>query len=360
MNINLNTFNLATLPSLSGAQLQTINDSLRAATPLPPAALGFFQQASLIGISPDFQNPVSYQFGGGFEREMYRDFIFGLDFSWVKTVHLQRNVDINLPAPSSFDVVGRPIYVRSNRPVQSLATIQLRDSTANALYRSVTARTRINKRWGQIYAYYTWSKNESDDDNERDSGGVLYDDPFSRRGEYYASRLDRTHQFVATPLVFLPLGFEFSSSIRLRSGNPLNAVIGSDLNGDNNAGNERPYVVPGLELPRNYFRNRPIYDVDVRAQKRVRLGETTNIVFSGEIFNILRRSNLQLAQSTASGSPTLYCVPANARCGLDGVTNVNFLQLRDQRPGLNQGKINLLNAPGSQPFQVQIGARLNF
>lgn len=360
LGINLNTLSLSNLPTLSPSQLQTIADRIQAARTGPASPLGFFQNTNVIGISPDFQNPVSYQFGSGFERELWSDFIFGMDFAWVKTVHLQRNVDINLPAPSSFDIVGRPIYVRANRPVPTLGTIQIRDSTANALYRAVTWRTRINKKWGQINAFYTWSKNESDDDNERDSGGVLYDDPFSRRGEYYASRLDRTHVFTAAPTVFLPKGFTVSSGIRLRSGTPLNPVIGTDLNGDNNSGNERPYFVPGVEIPRNYFRNRSIYEVDVRAQKSVNLGETAKLIFSGEIFNIFALSNLQLAQSTSSGSPTLYCAVANNRCGLDGVTNVNFLQVRDQRPGANFGKINLLNSPGSQPFQVQIGARLNF
>jgi outer membrane receptor for ferrienterochelin and colicin len=362
LNLNLNSFGLSTLPSLTGAQLQQISDRLRAATPNSPSPLGFFQQANLIGISPDFQNPMSYQFGGGFEREIYRNFVFGLDFSWVKTIHLQRNVDINLPAPSSFDPdTGRPKYIRNNRPIPTLGSIQLRDSSANSLYRSVTARARINRHWGQVYAYYTWSKNESDDDNERDSGGVLYDDPFTRRGEYYASKLDRTHQFVATPVIFLPAGVEFSSSIRLRSGTPLNPLVGSDLNGDNNSGNERPYLGYGVEFPRNYFRNRPIYDMDVRVQKRISLGETTKLIFSGEIFNILNRANMQLFQGTLSGSPTLYCASTtDTRCGLNGATNVNFLQLYDQRPGSTFGKLNLLNTPGSQPFQVQLGARFQF
>ncbi|MBK8465437.1 MAG: TonB-dependent receptor [Chloracidobacterium sp.] len=362
LGINLNTLSLSNLPSLSPTQLQTIADRIQAARTGPASALGFFQNTNVIGISPDFQNPVSYQLGTGFERELWSDFIFGMDFAWVKTVHLQRNVDINLPAPSSFDLVGRPIYNRANRPVSTLGTIQLRDSTANSLYRAVTWRARINKKWGQINAFYTWSKNESDDDNERDSGGVLYDDPFSRRGEYYASRLDRTHVFTATPSFYLPGGFTVSSGIRLRSGSPLNAVIGasSDLNGDNNGSNERPYFAPGVEMPRNYLRNRSIYEVDLRAQKSIGLGETTKLIFSGEIFNVFALSNLQLAQSTSSGSPTLYCAVANNRCGLDGATNVNFLQTRDQRPGANFGKVNLLNTPGSQPFQVQIGARLTF
>ena len=363
LGLNLNNFALNNLPTLSPAQLQDIADSIQAARSGPPSLFGVFQQANFIGISPDFENPESYVFGGGVEHEWRRDIIIGADFSWVKTVHLERNVDINLPAPSSFDpATGRPIYVRNNRPIPQLGSIQLRDSSANSLFRSVTGRLRINKHWGQINAYYTWSKNESDDDNERDSGGVLYDDPFTRRGEYYASRLDRTHQFVASPVLFLPYGIEFSSNIRLRSGNPINPVVGTDLNGDNNSGNERPYLVPNVEFPRNYFRNNPIYDVDVRAQKRFRFDEHRSLVLSGEIFNVLNLTNMQFAQTTAGGSPSLYCAGGTlSRCGLDGVTNPNFLQIRERRPGNpNFGKINLLNSPGSQPFQVQIGARFYF
>ena len=248
LGINLNNFTLNNLPTLTPAQLQTIADRIQAARTGASSPLGVFQNTSVTGISPDFENPTSYQFGGGFEREHWRDFIIGLDFAWVKTVHLQRNVDINLPAPLTPDQyvaylqsvntaanftslvnatnnfaairsANRPIIaivapnsiptnisgaiVTRSRPVSTLSAIQLRDSTANSLYRAVTGRIRLNKRWGQINAYYTWSKNESDDDNERDSGGVLYDEPFSRRGEYYASRLDRTHQFVANPVLFL-------------------------------------------------------------------------------------------------------------------------------------------------------------
>ena len=405
LGINLNNFNLGNLPSLTPTQLQTIADRIQAARTGSASPLGFFQNTSLIGISPDFENPVSYQFGGGFEREIFRDFIFGMDFSSVKTVHLERNVDINVPgalSPSGYIAYLQSVNTQANftslvnatnnfalirsadrpiigvvaptgiptnisgaivtrpRPVSSLSSIQLRDSTANQLYRAVTWRARINKKWGQINAFYTWSKNESDDDNERDSGGVLYDEPFSRRGEYYASRLDRTHVFTASPTFFLPGGVTVSSGIRLRSGNPLNAVVGSDLNGDNNSGNDRPYFVPGIEIPRNYFRNRPIYEVDLRAQKSIGLGETAKLIFSGEIFNVFALSNLQIGQTTSSGSPTLFCSASNGRCGLDGVTNINFLQTHDQRPGATFGKINLLNAPGSQPFQVQIGARLTF
>jgi hypothetical protein len=120
--------------------------------------------------------------------------------------------------------------------------------------------------------------------------------------------------------------------------------------------------VPGYELPRNYYRNRPIYDVDLRVQKSFHFGEERRLILSSEFFNVLNLTNMQIAQSTASGSPTLYCVGTSLpRCGLDGISNPNFLQVNEMRPGNpNFGKINLLNAPGSVPFQVQLGARFQF
>jgi outer membrane receptor for ferrienterochelin and colicin len=379
LGLNLNSFTLATLPSLSNTQLQSIADRITAATPLTPSPLGFFQGANFIGISPNFQNPESYQFGVGLEREMWRNVIMGVDFSQVKTVHLQRNVDINIPAVQGFDAATlRPLVSRNTaslRPIPTIGTIQLRDSTANALYRAVTARVRYLPKWGQINAFYTWSKSESDDDNERDSGGVLYDDPYSRRGEYYLSRLDRTHQFVASPVIYLKYGIEVSSSIRLRSGSPLSAIVGSDLNADGNSV-ERPYFTPGVEIPRNYYRNRSLYDVDLRAQKAFRFGESKKLTLSAEFFNILKRSNIQIAQANSNTS-VQYCrstvellgqgaAPALSRCGLDGITSVNFLRTRDQRQIVggvtnpNFGKILITNNPGSQVFQMQLGARFNF
>lgn len=387
LGLNLNSVGITTLPTLTPTQLQTIADKIQAARTGAASTLGVFQNANLIGISPDFQNPTSYQFGGGIEREQWKDFIMGIDFSQVKTIHLQRNIDINIPAVQSLDPTTlRPLINRNTvtRPVSDLGTIQLRDSTANALYRALTFRARYNRKWGQINAYYTWSQSNSDDDNERDSGGVLYDNPYSRSGEFYASKLDRTHQFVASPVFFLKYGVEVSTNVRLRSGTPISAIVGSDLNGDGNT-NERPYITPGTELPRNYYRNRSLFDMDLRVQKGFSLGESRRLIFSGEFFNVLNRANIQIAQSN-SNSAVQYCRPAGnagieiigqtagaaiARCGLDGITEANFLQIRDQRkvittsagvstPNANYGKILITNNPGSQVFQVQLGARFQF
>jgi hypothetical protein len=204
----------------------------------------------------------------------------------------------------------------------------------------------------------------TDDDNERDSGGVSYDNPYDFTGEYYASRINRENQFMANPIAFLPWDFEVSSAIRLRSGLPFNPAVGADLNGDT-INNERPLLVPGVEYQRNYFVNHGIYDVDLKVQKSFRLGESRRIILSSEFFNILNRPNILVGTAAAPGTNTTFgsggnfCVAASQICGLSGGPGSNpvFLQIRD--PNTGAILINNVN-PGSQVFQMQLGARFQF
>lgn len=368
LGINLNLVPINGLPKLTSAQIQQIAAAIN-----PSFNPNIISGIAVTGHAADFKNPTSYQLGAGFEREVMKNVIIGVDYSRVKTIYLQRNVDLNLPAPILLDPsidpaqrpyfgITRPAYVPSSipvrsRPVTQLSNVQVRESSAKSLFQSLTFRTRVVRKWGQVNAFYTLSSNDSDDDNERDSGGVLYTNPFNRRAEYGPSRLDRTHQFVANPVFFLPFGFEASSAVKLRSGLPVNAQAGTDLNGDG-LNNDRPFLVPGIELPRNYFRNRNVFDIDVRVQKGFKFGETKKLVLSSEFFNLFNLSNVQYAGTTA----TNYCTGATATlntCGLNGITNPGFLQVNNQS-GTFAGKINTSNNPGSPVFQMQLGARFYF
>ena len=360
------------MPTLTPEQIQQIAAAIN-----PSFNPNIVSGIAVTGTDENFKNPQSFQFGFGVEREFADNFIIGIDFSQVKTSFLQRNVDLNLPAPillsptidpaqRPYIGIVRPSYVPSSvavrsRPVTQLSNVQVRESSAKSLFRALTFRTRLVRSWGQLNAYYTLSRNLSDDDNERDSGGVLFTNPFDLSNEYGPSRLDRTHQFVANPIFFLPYGFEVSSAIRLRSGSPINTIVSSDLNGDG-LNNDRPYLVPGVELPRNFYRNRAIYDIDLRVQKGFGFGDNKRLIFSSEFFNLFNFSNVQIAGS----STTNYCATGTGTrplqfCGLEGITNINFLQVRQQSPTSSTfEQLNLSNNPGSQVFQVQFGARFQF
>lgn len=371
IGINANTASLGNLPSLSSNQIQQIAGILGLGiTP----AIG----ANLIAMAEDYRNPRSVQFGMGYEREIAPGVIIGLDYSQVNTTRLQRNRDINLPAPVSLTAyaaangvvlpagaddarrpyfgVSRPTGLPSSLPLRSrpltlINRLLLRESTGQSQFRAITFRMRMVRSWANINAYYTLSRNTSDDDNERNATGIFYDNSYDLRSENGLARLDRTHQFVANPVFFLPYGFEVSSAIRLRSALPIDVTVGSDLNGDT-ISNDRPYLVPGYPMARNAFRNRNEYGVDVRAQKGFRFfGENRRLVFSTEIFNLFNNANIQFASAQ-----TNYCASTSDRtCGLNGVTNPTFRQVRDAN-----GNLITSNFSRTPVFQVQFGARLQF
>ena len=61
--------------------------------------------------------------------------------------------------------------------------------------------------------------------------------------------------------------------------------------------------------------------------------------------------------ATSSGASGQFCSTASQLCGLSGVTNPNFLRVTDP----NTGAILVNNTnPGSQVFQMQLGARFQF
>ncbi|MDQ3633614.1 MAG: TonB-dependent receptor [Acidobacteriota bacterium] len=406
LGTNLNSSPLDNLPVIAPADLLRINQAILAASPGAAAnTLGFFTNANVTAVAEDFENPRSFQFGFGAEREIARGFTIGVDYAQINTSRLERNRDINLPTPFTADqyanlliasntaavqgsqifqdaisqirASGRPIFAistprgiptcavvarscptasritiaRQTRPIANLGNITLRESSARSLYRALTLRTRYSRKWGQINAYYVFSDSNSDDDNERSSGGADYDNGFNLIPEYGPSRLDVRHRFTASPVVFLPYDFELSSSIRLRSGRPVDAVIGNDLNGDN-VRNDRPFAAQGVPFTRNAFRGNSEFEVDLRVQKSFAFNERRRLKVWTEFFNLFNRSNIDISGSTAR-----FCSnTSDLTCGLNGPTNTNFLQTRDS----NGNIITFANFAGSQVFQMQFGVRFEF
>lgn len=363
IGIDLNDYGLGNLPVITPDQALQLAEALGFA---PDLTLN----ANVTSVANDFRNPRSYQFGFGFERELMEGFTGGVDFSYVKTVNLERNRDLNVPAPrvltsasNATDQIrvdaGVPVFFPSGvtRPIPTLRQVQIRESSGKGLYRALTFRAKYDRGWAQFNAFYVYSRNLTDDDNERSAGGTDYVDAFNLAPEYGPSFLDRRHQFTASPVFFLPWDFRISSAIRFNSGLPFSARVGTDLNQDF-TNNDRPYLAPGVQMPRNSFRHPGSSTVDVRIDKTFKFGETHQVVLSTEIFNLFNATNIRYGSDA-----TLFCEPGplSEACVYRGIpTNPNFMQKTNRNPTSSTfGQILTTNSAGA-PFQAQVGLRYEF
>jgi len=365
---DLNQFALDKLPVLTPADITKITTAL-GLSPDP------FFGAAPISMDPNYRNPRSSQFGLGYEQEILRDLKIGAEFTYINTVNLERNKEYNLPLPGTqvlstnpdgtvktTDLSGRPFYglrgglvtydgttaVRTSRPQRTLGSTQVREPSARSLYEGLTFRAEFRRNRYLFKAYYTASWNFSDDDNERSSGGVAYEDAFNLKPEYNYSDLDVRHQFLLHSRVDLPLGIEASQIMRLRSSRPFSARTGSDSNQDL-AGPDRPYTAVGLPLSRNAFRNQAQYDFDLRLLKSFTLGaERARMQLTFEFFNLFNFDNVQIGSSNF-----IYGLGIDQNGRPVGPSS-SFGRLKR-----DNGSYDSNNVPGD-PFQMQVGLRILF
>jgi hypothetical protein len=343
IGINLNATPLSNLPQLTPEQLTQV-----------ATALGIsnnpFSGVNVLGVDSDFKNPRATQVGGGVEHELSPNLSVAADAVYVKTDRLERNRDLNIgmPAPRATDPAQRPIFPA--RPLAALNQVQIRESTARSEYGALTLSTRLRRSWSLFNVNYVLSKSMSDDDNERDSGGVQFENAFNLDSEWGPARLDRRHQFNGYAVFFLPYNVDLSTGFKFMSGLPIDASFGSDAN-LSLGGPDRPFSGPGVPFQRNAFRDLAFREVNFRAQWGPRFNGTNRVMVTFDVFNVFNEENIRLSGTTV----TNYCsAPVPLDCGFSAPTNPNFLQVKDAN-----GNFIQTNIPGA-PRQVQLGVRFEF
>jgi carboxypeptidase family protein len=412
IGIDLNSFPLNNLPILSVAQLNQIIANISAAGGSAPNLLSGLQ---LITVGQGLQNPRSFQFGAGIEREIARGLTVGWNFDYVNTVHLNFNRDYDLPVPivrtgdlslrPYFGIASSTLLPARSRPITALGNagfLQVRDSAARALFRGMTVRAQMRRKFAQFDAFYTLSKTLDSDSSERTASFASYDNAYDLTPEYNYGALDRRHQVAFSTVIHAPFGFEIAANSRFLSAAPLEVSVsgivapndfvpsGTIISGDRNAayaalvtvftlrsggcasnpavacssstsgdlnqdaGNfdDRPYLAPGVSSKRNSYRNKPVKNVDLRIQRNFRFGEKYELSPSFEVFNLFDFQNIQLSTTRATnyGNPGI-----NERTGqVLAPSNPDFLKLRDAT-----GNLIPNNLPGA-PLQFQLGVRFKF
>ena len=263
----------------------------------PPAGL----TPSLSYVHPDFEDPRTTRFNLGYERELASDLAASLDFVYARGDLLASNVDANAPAPSR-DAFGRPVY-SGERINPNYGTMLVRDSLARSDYVALTAGLRRRFRDGiQFQAHYTWSRDRSNDDNERSSGSLTLTDPSDPDYDWGISSRDIPHRLVASGVFTLPFDILASGILTAQSGSPYTALdprVGFHNHPDFYVGPYGPQtraVIGGELVPVNGERNGAWTNLDLRITKRFDVGGA-QLEALFEVFNVMNAATFRVSGS---------------------------------------------------------------
>jgi hypothetical protein len=351
---DLNTASLGNLPILTPDQLTTALAQLTGSAPNP------FLQASFTGTGNDFQNPRAFQAGLGGDQDLGHGWVATVQLNYVNTVHLERNRDYNLPAPTLRAADGRYTFNnRVGRPLPQYSTLTMRESSARSMYRGATFSVRNNSlKHVQLGAQYTVAQAYSDDDNERSAGGFTYDNPANLKLEYGYASLDVRSSFTAYAVSRLRWGLILSGNFSAATGQPIDPIAGADINLDGST-SDRAYQAVGVPFARNSFRNRGWKTVNLRVIKEFKFNEKYRMQLSAEMFNLFNWDNVIIGPAGINNANTIYGAGINTdgsvaapRTDSNGPT---FMRLR-----LPSGLYDGNNSQVGLPFQAQFGARFFF
>lgn len=315
IDINCTTAPAGTCP-VYPALFPTVPTSVAAVTP------------NLYLFDRNFRQPFTHQARLQFEREVFRNTIFSVQYTMFRGQDLSRTRNANLSAPtpttlavySGTGATATPtgtsfVFQRftSPRPIPTFQRISLFESTAKSQYHGLTFEfnRRFADRW-QFNTSYTLSNAK---DNKPDQTAVvpgtddfkIAENQFDLSGEYARSDLDVRHRFIFSP-VYETGTFKYSDNKIIRalfsdyiisgifsaqSGFAYSALVSGDPNGDGNTATDR---VPGTL--RNEFTTPSIYIVDMRVGRVIRFGERYKLSLFAEGFNLFNRSNVAAVNNT--------------------------------------------------------------
>lgn len=314
--------------------------------PTLPTGIGNRVQTRVFGFQPDFRNPRSFQGAATVEQSLGQSLMLSVGYVRNASWKLQRRVDRNLAAPVIDAATGYPRFT-APRPNAAIGIFSINESSAHSTYDAmvVNLQRRFANRW-QMGVNYTLANNRDDDSNERNFSRETTLNPFDLKAEAGPSKQDVRHNFNFNNVVDLGAGFTLSAILISRSGFPYTAVVGDDVQGDNNTDNDRA-VINGRLVGRNTFRQPNFFNLDLRLLKSFNLGEARRLSFTAEFFNVTRASNKNFGVDAIS-------VFGNTGNSLATVAPPTVFPL----PG------EAFTAPSSARFggprQLQLGARLVF
>ena len=216
---------LASTRSTNGSRGQTLfrNSALIPILGPPPAYTELIPQSQVgdpfrpdvFVFDKDFENPKTTSASFAVEQMVGGNMSFLYKFNWADSEDLTRFVNRNDP------LLGSPWTSGLNGGPNGIGTLTTVESTASSLYQGHTVGMTYRGSSLDFQAYYTYSKDRSDDDNERDPFSFRYARVTDLDAEWGYSDRDQRDRFNAWLLWRAPYGINVNARYSYRSPQPL-------------------------------------------------------------------------------------------------------------------------------------------
>ncbi len=291
---------LASSRSTNGSRGQSLFRN-SAASPFlgPPPAYGELIPQSSVGdpfnpdvfvFDKDFQNPRTFAAALAYEREVFRDFSVLLKYNYAKTEHLTRFTNRNDP------LLGSPWSTGLGADGSNgVGTLTVVESSAESLYRGYTLG--LTKKFAdrlEFNGFYTYSKDKSSDDNERDPFSFRYARITDLYAECGLSDRDQRNRVNPRRLWRAPWDLDINLRYSYRSAQPLSIT-------ETGAVAETPdqrINADGTVTQRNLGKkDNKFSSFDLRISKLFKLG-AVDLEGVVDIFNLTNEANFRTPQVT--------------------------------------------------------------
>jgi hypothetical protein len=298
-----------------------------AINPASPSTTGIALARDASRLSETFGNPQSAQVTGGYTVRFGHSGLFA-DFEGVYVKGYDEAIirDVNWKG----DAVG------GGRPSAAFNQINAYTNEGRSTYAAFITSLNGTLKGGHIVtASLTVASKKNINDDFSPAATEYPSDPANIQAEYSRSRADERVHFVTSAILKLPARFTVAPIFEYGSGQPWNARLGYDYNGDGRTG-DLPAGLPKFSQDGPNFAN-----VNLRMTYRVPFGGTRGIDLIAEMFNLFNRVNNDV-NSTITGQ--FLSGPTLANPALASVVNTRYGQYTATLP----------------PFEAQIGFRIGF
>lgn len=256
---------------------------------IPQSQVGTPFNPDVFVFDKDFQNPRTTSYSLGWEQEVVPNYAVLVKYNYAKGDHITRFVNGNDP------LLGSPwsgVLPGGN----GIGVLTVVESTARSLYQGLTlGLTKRPSHNMQFQAFYTYSKDKSDDDNERDPFTFRYAKITDLDAEYGYSDRDQRHRFNGWLLWNAPYGLDLNLRYSYRSAQPKSIKAdGTDAFTPQDRIN-----ADGSVTQRNLGRKDNEYSsLDFRLSKEFTYGAIT-VEPALDVFNLFNSKNLRRPEVTS-------------------------------------------------------------